>query len=127
MYPTSIPALRRAIRDDPAFEDWSFRDNPPMTDPDSGEQIGGGTFSIWTTPEGEDLVVSPINVTLTSSDRPRPQVRVDTDKAKRAYAYARREKQRFFFLAYCTNPGLDWKFRAGLNLSHYIEIGRAHV
>ena len=120
MYPTSIPALRRAIRDDPAFEDWSFRDNPPMTDPDSGEQIGGGTFSIWTTPEGEDLVVSPINVTLTSSDRPRPQVRVDTDKAKRAYAYARREKQRFFFLAYCTNPGLDWKFRAGLNLSHYI-------
>lgn len=120
MYPTSIPVLREAIEKNPAFAGWGFRDNPPITDPGSGEQIRGGTFSVWTTPEGEELIVSLINVTLTGSDRARPQARVETGKAKEAYAYARRESLRFFFLAYCAESSRDWRFSGEVSPSHYI-------
>lgn len=120
MLPTSIPDLREAIKNDPAFAGWSFQENEFISDTEAGVHIGPRTFSIWKTPDGEEMIVSLINVTLTGSERPKPQVRIFTEKARQAYTYAKRKDMRFFFLAYCDDPNKGWKFPAGINLSSYI-------
>lgn len=120
MLPTSILDLREAIKYDPAFSGWEFLENQSVFDAGAGGFIEAGTFSIWKTPDGEEIVVSLINVTLTGSERSKPQVRIVTEKAQRAYAYARWKNLRFFFLVYCDKPNYDWKFPAGINPSEYI-------
>ena len=120
MLPTSISDLRDAIKNDSAFAGWSFRENEPISDTKADIRIGARTFSIWKTPDGEEMIVSLINVTLTGSERPKPQVRIFTEKARQAYAYAKRQDMRFFFLVYCDDPDKGWKFPAGINLSSYI-------
>ena len=120
MLPTSIPALRDSIKNDPAFAGWSFRENGLIPETEAGMRIEARTFSIWKTPEGEEMIVSLINVTLTGSERAKPQVRIFTEKARQAYTYAKRKDMRFFFLVYCDDPDKGWKFPAGINLSSYI-------
>ena len=67
MLPTSILDLREAIKYDPAFSGWEFLENQSVFDAGAGGFIEAGTFSIWKTPDGEEIVVSLINVTLTGS------------------------------------------------------------
>lgn len=120
MLPTSISDLREIIKKDPAFVGWSFLENEFISDTEVGVRIGARTFSIWKTPDGEEMIVSLINVTLTGSERPKPQVRIFTEKARQAYMYAKRKDMRFFFLVYCDDPNKEWKFPAGIDLSSYI-------
>lgn len=70
-----------------ALPDWSFAENPSISDAVLGT-IPSGKFSLWTTPSGEELVVSLRQTSLTGSDRVKPQIRVFTDNAQLAYLYA---------------------------------------
>lgn len=58
-----------------ALPDWSFAENPSISDAVLGT-IPSGKFSLWTTPSGEELVVSLRQTSLTGSDRVKPQIRV---------------------------------------------------
>lgn len=86
-----------------ALPDWSFAENPSISDAVLGT-IPSGKFSLWTTPSGEELVVSLRQTSLTGSDRVKPQIRVFTDNAQLAYLYAKHKNLRYFFFAYCVTP-----------------------
>lgn len=120
MFPTSIPDLREAIKNDPAFTGWNFRENETIPATEAGTYIASRTFSIWETPDSEEMIVSLINVTLTGSERGKPQMRVDTKMARQAYWYARRMNLRFFCFACCVDSQRDWKFSNGINPVEYI-------
>ena len=102
-----------------ALPDWSFAENPSISDAVLGT-IPSGKFSLWTTPSGEELVVSLRQTSLTGSDRVKPQIRVFTDNAQLAYLYAKHKNLRYFFFAYCVTPPASLKFSAGIEPSEYL-------
>ncbi len=98
---------------------WSFTENSSINDPVWG-YIPSGKFYLWTTPSGEELVVSLRQTSLTGSDRVKPQIRVFTDNAQLAYLYAKHKNLRYFFFAYCVTPPASLKFSAGIEPSEYL-------
>ena len=98
---------------------WSFTENSSINDPAWG-YIPSGKFYLWTTPSGEELVVSLRQTSLTGSDRVKPQIRVFTDNAQLAYLYAKHKNLRYFFFAYCVTPPASLKFSAGIEPSEYL-------
>ena len=95
---------------------WSFTENSSINDPVWG-YIPSGKFYLWTTPSGEELVVSLRQTSLTGSDRVKPQIRVFTDNAQFAYLYAKHKNLRYFFFAYCATPPANLKLPAGTDPS----------
>lgn len=102
-----------------ALPGWSFAENPSISDAVLGT-IPSGKFYLWTTPSGEELVVSLRQTSLTGSDRVKPQIRVFTDNAQLAYLYAKHKNLRYFFFAYCVTPPASLKFSAGIEPSEYL-------
>lgn len=98
---------------------WSFTENSSINDPVWG-YIPSGKFYLWTTPSGEELVVSLRQTSLTGSERVKPQIRVFTDNAQLAYLYAKHKNLRYFFFAYCVTPPASLKFSAGIEPSEYL-------
>lgn len=98
---------------------WSFTENSSINDPVWG-YIPSRKFYLWTTPSGEELVVSLRQTSLTGSDRVKPQIRVFTDNAQLAYLYAKHKNLRYFFFAYCVTPPASLKFSAGIEPSEYL-------
>lgn len=98
---------------------WSFTENSSINDPVWG-YIPSGKFYLWTTPSGEELVVSLRQTSLTGSDRVKPQIRVFTDNAQFAYLYAKHKNLRYFFFAYCATPPANLKLPAGTDPSEYL-------
>ena len=109
-----------------ALPDWSFAENPSISDAVLGT-IPSGKFSLWTTPSGEELVVSLRQTSLTGSDRVKPQIRVFTDNAQLAYLYAKHKNLRYFFFAYCVTPPASLKFSAGIEPSEYLAVSYTHL
>lgn len=114
---TDSSALYQKIK--ATLSGWSFADNPSINDAVLGA-IPAGRFYIWTTPSGEELVVSLRQTSLTGSDRAKPQIRVFTDNAQLAYLYAKHKNLRYFFFAYCVTPPASLKFAAGIDPAEYL-------
>lgn len=49
-------------------------------------------------PDGEEIVISYTDISITGTDRPKPQIRVFMDKQKRVYDFARDRQLRYFLL-----------------------------
>lgn len=114
---TDVKALYRSIKTD--LPKWSFEENSAIKD-EGADSIPAGTFSIWTTPSGEKLVVVLYQTSITGSERPKPQIRIFTEKAQLAYRYAKRHNLRYFFFVYCASSPAALKMDAGVDPSLYL-------
>lgn len=114
----NVNGLQTAIQN--ALPGWTFQLNQAIAEPENSLQISANTFSLWRTPEGESIVVSIINTSLTGSERQKPQIRIFTEKAHAAYKYAKAHGLRYFFFVYCTDATGALKLPAGIDPSHYL-------
>lgn len=114
----SISELQSAIQS--AMPDWRMEENLAVENSELGIHAARGTFSIWQSPLGEQIVVSLVGTSLTGSERPKPQIRIFTEKPLQAYRYACANHLRFFLLVYCATDAAQLKFSPGVDPSDFL-------